>query len=517
MVLMQLLLDSLSQCLGNPGHHQSHDGQHGPQEKDRETPQSFGAQPLGASVDENPTSSFIGEQQLQQQPGSQSKDDSQRQQSTKERRKLGYQQVQRRISQQLKDPKWDNILDSISNDQRGPTCCYDANANPIQEDDHHPQQQEQQQQQYTNGYKAEMDSKVKSIRNGRKRQKPPSLPSPSPPISTSTAPKILSSSSSSNSQSDALRKAREKSSKRKLDIFRTEPIPKRSTSTSSFASRLLGSESSFHTGAILCFANPIFDSDDNNDNDRRLYRSDNDRDGEETVTSTLFFDTKYEHVVENLPLMPLFQDQVLRLDEHHTDGIVKLFESGCIKHEIKSIVCGKKDPSPLLLSTGGQARVGSKSMADSTSEVDDDDCGNDQGYQQQHHHHDTITSSSAPNNHIQPRHYRAQSYKSDDGFVSLSASMQIPPPPPPPKISFTHPPSSPSSGNMKEELEVISDCGDRERHSISPSLKLMNNPTSSTQALTPTNSSSDAHISPKKSQFAFYDQTEGSKVVMGEI
>lgn len=83
-------------------------------------------------------------------------------------------------------------------------------------------------------------------------------------------------------------------------------------------------------------------------------------------------------------------------------------------------------------------------------------------------------------------------------------------------------PSPPSVNKSRQELDVISDWVFSKNQSEEeeaaeqeielpqveanpPSLKLMNNSSLSTQALTPTNSASDTHLSPKKGMNTFFD------------
>ncbi len=271
-----------------------------------------------------------------------------------------------------------------------------------------------------------------------------------------------------------------------------------------------------------------------------------DRDGEETITSTIYFDAKYEHIVEKRPPMPLYRDQALRLGEGDNDEIVKIFESGCIKHTIQSISycqpnanghghgqrgrergCGRGRKSPVGSGSGSGVGVvppfhpqnyprmtGSKSMADSSSDAEDDsveNCSSDRSRVRVQGNHVSCTNTDCSISNSNGANINcAQSYKADDGFPTQSLSSI---------------PSPPSVSKSRQELDVISDWvfssstgavsrdvnedtyeeNDR-GETMPPSLKLMNNSSLSTQALTPTPSASDNNLSPKKDEYKYIEQ-----------
>lgn len=465
MVMMQLLFDSLSRCFGiplNPNDHQQGTGSN-----------PLGSQPLGASKSRNQSNDqyYNTEEEnidanantnysVNRNGSNKANDNVPRRQHSDQRRRpsRGHSNLK------LHDPEWDNLFESVSQRQRSSTCCYStASANLLEED-----QIQDGELEHEIDHRAQLQGF-----DGRYRR----------------------SSSSSSSHKDVLQKARKRSTKRKLDIFRTEHDQhKRSTSSASFASRLLGSETGFQTGAILCFANPIFDSEDD---DLRLFRED--KDADETINSTLYFDAKYEHIVENRPPMPLYPEQSLRLSDEYDDEIVKIFESGCLKHQIKSIYChtrtsSETSPPP---PPPQHAKPGPRSMADSSSD-------GEESYHRDHIH--------IRNNNTSSRH-NAQSYKSDDGFSpSGSSPIHLPP----------------EVTKSRQELDVISDwvlsssmksseqeAQDRTQK-IPPLMKLENNSSLSTQALTPTPSSSDTNLSPKKGACTYFNQASAEHLV-GEI
>lgn len=124
------------------------------------------------------------------------------------------------------------------------------------------------------------------------------------------------------SKETKMEKARHKSNKRKLDIFRNvdKPPPTRN----SFSKFLSNHKSS--AGSMLCFANPIFDSQD--DDPRHNHKGDNSTvNDEETITSTLYFDAKYAHLVEQQTPVALYREWSLE-EQDSKDDIVKIFEAG---------------------------------------------------------------------------------------------------------------------------------------------------------------------------------------------
>lgn len=133
----------------------------------------------------------------------------------------------------------------------------------------------------------------------------------------------------SSSKETKMEKARHKSNKRKLDIFRNvdKPLQQRN----SFSKFLSTHKSS--AGSMLCFANPIFDSQDD---DPRQSRGDNSTvNDEDTITSTLYFDAKYAHLVEQQSPVALYREWSLE-DKDSKDDIVKMFEAG-IQKSIKTV------------------------------------------------------------------------------------------------------------------------------------------------------------------------------------
>ena len=354
-------------------------------------------------------------------------------------------------------------------------------------------------------------------------------------------------------QKDVLRKARNESTKRKLDIFRTDhpttqppklQSSKRNTSTSSFASRFLNSvgrnsESSLTSpttaGAILCFANPIFDSED--DHDARLFHSgnnnENDRDGEDTITSTLYFDAKYEHVAQNAgPPVPLWSDQALVLDDEHDDAIVKMYESGSIKHDIKSISINRSYtgsrrghgensdvPSPPPFEQQNTSYPRPKAISDSRSDDTDEFINlhcDQNGSSTQYNENDIISSSQeqCKQQQQQQQQCKIQSYGTDDGFLSAAQQTAISTMT---SCGSTMSPllSSPFPSKSRQDLDVISDkafskfnttSGDQGDSNHLPSLRLMNNSSLSSHALTPVNSAGDGYSSPRNGYCTYMNQ-----------
>eukprot|EP00554_Chaetoceros_debilis_P012243 CAMPEP_0194111556 /NCGR_PEP_ID=MMETSP0150-20130528/10539_1 /TAXON_ID=122233 /ORGANISM="Chaetoceros debilis, Strain MM31A-1" /LENGTH=455 /DNA_ID=CAMNT_0038801031 /DNA_START=451 /DNA_END=1818 /DNA_ORIENTATION=+ len=297
----------------------------------------------------------------------------------------------------------------------------------------------------------------------------------------------LSPSSSTLSRKASMEKARTISNKRKLDIFRNVEEP-------STFSRLLGSPGSvFPGGAMLCFANPIFEKEED---DMRIRRrkdkcSDEVTIDEETITSTLYFDARYEHVVETRQPMPLYSDYSV-LDGDSDNQIIKLYESGRHKHKpIHSIYCGNGPKLP--------PDIVNTSMVDSTSSDESDDnfeeiiasagfaqSGSVSAYSNHHHQHHHQQQSrqdvSSNNNNVT---YEMANTSSSSCMKMPSASLQLCEP--------------------RNNLAVIEDIleGNISHHELDmsiPGLKLMTQSSNSmtTATLTPVCSSrSNTSLSPK--------------------
>jgi hypothetical protein len=107
------------------------------------------------------------------------------------------------------------------------------------------------------------------------------------------------------------------------NYFRSGRAPAAEPQGNSF-SRFLGN----HQGvaSALCFATPVRDDDDDDDDDA-VPLNDADDDStlntcEDTITSTLYFDAKYSHLVEKRPPMPLFPHFKVSEEENHIRRIV---------------------------------------------------------------------------------------------------------------------------------------------------------------------------------------------------
>lgn len=152
---------------------------------------------------------------------------------------------------------------------------------------------------------------------------------------------------------------RKSPSDRKADIFRSRVYNDASSSAGAgahssahmggssrgnyFASRFLSN----HEGIAksLCFANPVRDSVELAEEEARLRNANTMGDNtlntcEDTITSTLYFDAKYSHVVENRPPMPLFNQfkvdtepgqedalsQIVATQSHSSLNMIQLFQ-----------------------------------------------------------------------------------------------------------------------------------------------------------------------------------------------
>ena len=165
---------------------------------------------------------------------------------------------------------------------------------------------------------------------------------------SSSSSSFASSKYSSLSRMEMMKK---RSNKRKSDIFRnrgpeiTKPKPPPNTS---FASNFLGGN--FNAGAILCFANPI-DDDEDDEPAGKVQRVDSSSslpehydDDVDTITSTQFFDAKYEHVVEQKPPLQLFSEFAVLVTEEFDDEIRQIMESGT--HKSNSFLMRETPPPP---------------------------------------------------------------------------------------------------------------------------------------------------------------------------
>jgi hypothetical protein len=139
--------------------------------------------------------------------------------------------------------------------------------------------------------------------------------------------------SSAAFRKSSLEKARRKSHKRKQDIFRKPPVP-----DSSFSSFFLNAAP---FPQMLCFANPIVDSEDC---DSKLQHGDDYTVDDETITSTLYFDARYEHLVENQEPIPLYSEFSIMQGESGND-IIQMFYSQS-KRAIPAVSFGHPPPPP---------------------------------------------------------------------------------------------------------------------------------------------------------------------------
>lgn len=274
----------------------------------------------------------------------------------------------------------------------------------------------------------------------------------------------------------SIEKSRSKCSKRKLDIFRTGRLSRnhkpQNSSTSSFASRLLG-DGSFPSGAMLCFANPILDDEE----DIELQRADDIMlEDEETVASTLYFDAKYAHVVEKQPPFALYPSFQVTKDA----SLLDIFQSASHK-TITNIYCPNPPPPPKK-----ESRM--ESMAYDTSV--DDSCSTSTTHDERrtttelsrtapHNTHNHQKSHSQPNPTEKQRHFVYEPQELD--VISMVAQSKE---------------GSSSTDNMR-------------------SMKLMSNSSQSTAALTPVCSSrSHASMSPVHED---RHRVVSSPIDMGEI
>ena len=159
-------------------------------------------------------------------------------------------------------------------------------------------------------------------------------------------------------------KKRKSPASKRDEIFRTRDYPPREKPEppSNSFSRFLSS----HQGNLvnaLCFATPIDEEDDDDDEVNEILKTDSDDDcntlntAEDTVTSTLFFESKYAHIVEHRPPMPLFSDFKVEDDQNELRRIV----ASDSHNSLKMIRLSKSVPSS-----------GKVELEESEEEEDDD-------------------------------------------------------------------------------------------------------------------------------------------------
>ena len=225
---------------------------------------------------------------------------------------------------------------------------------------------------------------------------------------------------------------------------------------------------------MLCFANPIFDSADN---DLKLYRDDYTVD-EETIASTAYFDAKYEHVVENRSPTPLYPEFTVPNSESH-DDIIQIFNTGSHK-TITNIYCSNNKPPPPPI------HKADTSMMDDTSS---EESSSDDQLRQQHY---SSVFGEKSFQYFQEEHFR------DAKRSSMMSAACIDAMPSPPVCTSRH------ELEVIEDLnlEVIEDTDLFEADDLPPGLKLMSKSSNSTAALTPVCSSkSNVSLSPKQGRF----------------
>lgn len=264
---------------------------------------------------------------------------------------------------------------------------------------------------------------------------------------------------------NSIKKARSKSNKRKADIFR--PLVTEEEDTRNFASRFIGNNfrsGSGATAAILCFASPIIDEDEAQCLSFRRSSPPMHAD-DDTITSTLYFDAKYEHVVQNQAPIPIYNEYAVPLNDTEEESIWKIYVSGSHK-TIQSIHCTTHQSESVSLGTEHQCILDGMSSASTSANSETSECGIQRT--------DSQTCESKQSS--------KQSKNTTASSLSAAAS-----------VVFGSIPSPPLCNNRKRKggLATISDCGkDNDQ-------KLRSKSTLSTTALTPVCSSrSNASLSP---------------------
>ena len=115
-------------------------------------------------------------------------------------------------------------------------------------------------------------------------------------------------------------------------------------SSSNSLSRLLSNHP--NVAQALCFATPVRDEDEEDDLPLNVEPDDDStlNTCEDTMTSTVYFDSKYAHVVEKRPPMPLFshfkvsdeEDHIRKIvatDSHNSLNMIRLFNENSTKSQ----------------------------------------------------------------------------------------------------------------------------------------------------------------------------------------
>ena len=256
--------------------------------------------------------------------------------------------------------------------------------------------------------------------------------------------------SDASKRRSSIAKAKSKSKKRKHDIFR--PMVEDETDTRTFASRFI--DNNFRGGnAILCFARPILDEDEAHC--LSLRRSSPSMPDDDTITSTLYFDAQYEHVVQNQAPVPLHTEFLVPLDGEK-DTILNIYLSGSHK-TIQSIRCSSTKSLPIL-GTERQSIVDDASSESSSV-----------------HSETSETESGTQYTGSQTCESKQSSKQSKNTATSsLSAAANV---------VFSSIPTPPLCNTRNSALATISDCGNESDQ------KLNSKSTSETALLTPVCSS----------------------------
>eukprot|EP00548_Thalassiothrix_antarctica_P007713 CAMPEP_0194130440 /NCGR_PEP_ID=MMETSP0152-20130528/1476_1 /TAXON_ID=1049557 /ORGANISM="Thalassiothrix antarctica, Strain L6-D1" /LENGTH=257 /DNA_ID=CAMNT_0038824953 /DNA_START=460 /DNA_END=1233 /DNA_ORIENTATION=- len=149
-------------------------------------------------------------------------------------------------------------------------------------------------------------------------------------MKSTEAPSTKSNQYSDRSKRKSKKKRRSPASRRD-EIFRSRKSETRDQPASSVPTNS-GRFSS--VAQVLCFATPIHDGEEENS----ILRSESDCNTlntcEDTITSTLFFEKKYEHIVESRPPMPLFNQfkvddknelrRIVATDSHNSLKMIRL-------------------------------------------------------------------------------------------------------------------------------------------------------------------------------------------------
>lgn len=144
------------------------------------------------------------------------------------------------------------------------------------------------------------------------------------------------------------RTKRKRPEKAREEIFRSKNLPPEPRSANQMPfSRLL------HPSLAMCFATPIRGTDDEPDDTRSLDNSDTNtlNTCEDTITSTVYYESKIAHMTETRPPMPLFNQfkigqkdeirNIMTKDSHSSVNMIRLLQQQQNQQKVGQAVAGE--------------------------------------------------------------------------------------------------------------------------------------------------------------------------------